>query len=69
MRTAEGGKKIVKRVSIREVDGRHLQAHFVLVAVEQIVMPDCQVKHMARSNPRRIFVVVFCSGPGDLHQR
>ena len=65
MSSGEGGKKVIERRLIGDVDGVELQAPFVSVAVEDIVMPYGHIKEMARCNPRWIVVVIFCARRGN----
>ena len=62
MRPTEGRQKIVERIFIRDVDRGKPQAHFVLVAVEHIVMPKSDIEQTPRRDARR-FVSSF-SVPG-----
>src|SRR5271166_4207823 len=59
MRAAEGRKKVVQRVLVGDVDGRQLQADFVLVAMKHIVVSHGNVEETARRNAWRILVVVL----------
>ena len=68
MCAAERGKEVVERLFVEEVDGRQLHAPPVTVAVEQIVVAQCEVKQAARLSSLRIVVVVFRSGRRYLEQ-
>jgi len=59
MRAAEGGKEVVERVFVGDVDGSKLRAPFKAVAVEEIVVADRDVEQITRRDPRRVFVVVL----------
>src|SRR5499427_4679004 len=66
MRAAERRQKVVKRVRVRDIDRGELQAHFVFVALENIVIANRQVEHVPRCNSWRIFIVILRSRCGDL---
>src|SRR5712671_6678442 len=66
---AEGGKEVVKRDLIGEVDGCQARAPLVMLASEQIVMPNADIEQMARRDSSRIFVVVLCSRCGNIDSR
>ena len=68
MRAAERRQEVVKRVGIRDIDRCELQAHFVSVALQQVVIANGDVEHMPRSDPWRILVVILRSGSRYLHQ-
>ena len=59
VRAAEGGEEVVERVLVGDVDGSQLETHFVLIAAEEVVMPDGNVEKASRRNARRVLVVVF----------
>ena len=59
VRAAKGGKKIVQSVLVCDVDGRELETHLVLIAAEQVVMSDGNVKQASRRDTRRVLVVVL----------
>ncbi len=59
MGAAEGGKEVVERVFVGDVDGRKLRAPFETFAVEEIVMADRDVEQITRRDPRWVFVVVL----------
>src|SRR3954451_8705017 len=56
MRTAEGGKKVVERRLIRDVECRELDIRSDLVPVEDIVDSDADIEQIPRCNTRRIVV-------------
>lgn len=64
MRAAEGGKKVIERLFIGEIDDREARANPVSISTEQVVMSNGYVKKAARCNTWRIVVVVFSSGSG-----
>ena len=68
VRAAEGGKKVVQRFLVHYVDGRNLQAHFIAVAVEKIVVANRKVKQVAGLNTSRIAVGVLRPRRWNLHQ-
>src|ERR1700691_2539783 len=59
MRAAEGGKEVVEREFIREVDGSQLQADFVLVSAEQVFLAHRHVEEAPVCDARRLMVVVL----------
>src|SRR5438270_14035587 len=61
VRAAEGREKVVQRGPVGQIYRRELQAPFVAVASEKIVVPDGQIKQMARRNARRIVVIILRS--------
>ena len=69
VRPAERGKEVVKRVLVSDVDRRELQAHLVFVSLENVVVPDGDVKQTPRRDARRILVVVLGIRCGHLQQR
>jgi hypothetical protein len=60
VRAAEGGKEIVECVLVGQVDRRELEAHLVLIAVEEVVMSDGNVEKASRRDTRWVLVVVLC---------
>ena len=67
--SAEGGQEIVERFFVGEVDYRQAQAPLFLVAVEQIVVADCDIEQTARLHPLGIVIVVLGSRRRDLEER
>src|SRR5271157_1408831 len=59
MRSAEGGKKVVKRVLVGDVDGRELETDLVLVAVKQVILPHRNVEQIPRRDALRMVIVIF----------
>src|ERR1700693_254431 len=57
---AERGKKVVKGVIVCQVDGGQLRAHFVFVAMEQVVMADRDIEKTPRGDALWIVIVVLC---------
>ena len=55
----ERREEIVESEMISEIDDRDLATPSVFVSVEQVVMPNRQIKQMARSNAWRILVIIF----------
>src|ERR1035438_5550714 len=68
MGPAKGGKEVVERYFIGDVDRRQAKAPLALVAVEKVVVTYRQVEQAARRNTRRVVVVVLGSGRWDLDQ-
>src|ERR1700722_4596740 len=56
---AESGEEVVECVFVGYVDGRQLQAHFIFISVEQVVVSDGDIKKTSTRNARRILVVVL----------
>src|SRR5436305_1683759 len=61
MSTGEGGKKVIERCLVGDVDSAYLQAPLVSVAVEEVVMTYGHIKKMAGCNTGWIVVVIFCA--------
>ena len=59
MRPAERRKKVVEGYLVRDVDGGKPQSQFLAIRAEQIIRPDTEIKEVARSDSRRIGVVVL----------
>ena len=59
MRSAEGGKEVVERFFVGQIDHRQPGAHLESVAAQNIVMPDGDVEKIAGLNARRVVVVVL----------
>src|ERR1700730_13455290 len=68
MRSAEGGKEVVKSILVGHIDSREPQAYFVLVSLENVVMPDGDVEQTPRRYARRILIVILRIGSGHLQQ-
>ena len=64
VRSAEGRKKIVQRVFVRQVHHRQARAPLVFFAVEEVVVAHGKIEQIARCDARRIVVVVLCAGGG-----
>jgi hypothetical protein len=62
VRSTKGGEKVVERRFVGDVDGAHLQAPLVAVAVKQVVVPHGHVEEVAGRDSRRIMVIIFGSG-------
>ena len=58
MRAAEGGKKVIQRVLVGDVDGRHVEVHLVAIGVEEVVLADGGVEKVPRRNALRVLIVV-----------
>ena len=65
---AEGGNEVIEGVLIGNIDRGQLQAHFVLVAVEEIVVTDGEVKEVARGDAVWVVIRIVGAGRGDGHQ-
>ena len=68
VRSSEGGKEVIKRYLVGDIDGRELETPLVLVTAEKIVIPDCEVEEMAWCNARRLLIVTLSARCGDLNQ-
>src|ERR1700675_3497246 len=68
MRAAKGGKEIIERGLVRQIDGGETQAPLVTVAVEKIVVPYAGIEQVARSDALWIVVVIFFSRSGNLEK-
>jgi hypothetical protein len=55
----EGGKKVIERSVVGQIDNASLQAPFVPVPMEQVVMSNRQIEKTARRDPRWIVVVIL----------
>ena len=64
MRAAERRQEVVKRVRVRDIDRGKLQTHFVLVALENIVIANREVEHMSRCDPWGILIVILRARAG-----
>ena len=69
VRAAKRRKKVVQRIIVGQVNGGQLQAHFVLIAVQDVVVPERQVEQIAVRNARRIVVIVLGIRRGHLDER
>ena len=69
MRAAERRQEVIERVLVRQIDRRQLQADFVLVASEHVVVSDRKIKDMPGRNAWRVLVVVLGTRQGNLQQR
>jgi hypothetical protein len=63
---AEGGEEVIERVFVGQVDDGEAKAPLVAVAAEEVVVADRHVEEVARSDARRILVVVFGAVGGDV---
>ena len=68
MGPAERREKVVESDTISEIDDRDLATPSVFVSVEQVFMPNRQIKQMARSNAWRILVIIFRTRCRNLDQ-
>ena len=64
MRAAEGGEEVVHGILVADVDCCKARTPLVAVSVEQIVVPDGNVKQIAPGNARRIAIVILRPGRG-----
>ena len=69
MRSAEGGQKVVKRVLIRQIHYGEPGAPFVPVGIENVVISYRDVEKIARSDARRIVIVIFRARCGNASRR
>src|ERR1700677_4654696 len=68
VRTAEGREEVIKRVFVGDVHTRETKTPLVLIAVEQIILPNRSVKQAAFSNARRVLIVILRTGRRNRHQ-
>jgi hypothetical protein len=61
MRSTEGRKEVVQHVFVGQVDDCKLQVCLVPICVQDVIQPDANVEEMARSDTRRIGIVVLGS--------
>ena|SRR5438034_7000152 len=61
MRAAERRQEVIKRNFVRQVDHCKAQAPLVAISVEQVVVPDAEIKQVTRRDAGRIAIVVFGS--------
>jgi len=59
VRAAEGREEVVERVLVGDVDCSELETHLVLIAAEDVVVPDGNVEKATRRDPRRVLVIVL----------
>ena len=69
MSAAEGGKKVIKRNFVGDVNDSDLRTPSALVTVEEIIVSDSYVEEMARGDSRRIFVAVLTTCRRNADQR
>ena len=62
MRAAKRGKKVVEHVAIGDVNGGELQANFVFISVEQVIVSDGEIEQVEWRDTLRIVIVVLGSG-------
>ena len=59
VRAAERGKEVVERVLVGDVDCSELETHLVLIAAEDVVVPDGNFEKATRRDTRWVLVVVL----------
>ena len=59
VRSTEGGKKVIERHLVGQVDGREAQAPLTFVAAEKVVVAHREVEQAARLDSLRIVVVIL----------
>ena len=59
VRAAESRKEVIERVFVGDIDRGNLQADFVLVTAEKVVLSQRDVEHAPRRNALRIVIVVL----------
>ena len=69
MGSGEGRKKVIKRGLVGQIDYASLQAPFVPIAMEQVVVSNRQIEKTARRDPRRIMVVILGSRRRNAYPR
>lgn len=68
MRATEGGKEVVERVLVGDVDGGEVEVSFVVVGMEDVRLADGYVEETARGDSLRVLVVVASVGCGDVDE-
>ena len=68
VRAAEGGKEVVERDFVGQIDDCETQAPLVVVPVQEIIVTDAGVEEMARRNALRPVIVILRSRRWDLEQ-
>ena len=70
VRAAEGGKEVVQRVFVCQIDRRQLQADSVTVVVEmtQMVISNGEIEETAVLNAGGMMIIVFCAGRRNVDQ-
>ena len=69
MRAAEGGKEVVERLFVGQVDDCEAQAPLIAVAVKEIIVAHRHVKQIPPFDARRIVVVIFSAGGWQFDER
>src|SRR6202046_4006041 len=71
MRAAEGGKEVVEREVVGQVDHFHASAELVAVVmeVEDVIVANRQIEQVSRSDARWMTIVVLGVRPRHLNQR
>ena len=70
MRSRKGGEEVVQHFLVSKVDGSELDTYLVAAfASENVVVTKRQVEEVARSDARRVVVVVFGAGRGNSDAR
>lgn len=62
MRAAKGGKKVIERLFVGEIDNCEARANPVSITTKQVVMSNRYVKKATRCDTRRIMIIIFSSG-------
>ena len=65
VRSSEGGKEVIKRYLVGDIDGRELETPLVLVTAEKIVVAYRDVEQMASRDARRVVVVILGTRRGN----
>ena len=68
VRSAEGGKEVIQRVFVANIDSSEAQAPLVLVAVEEVVFADGGVEEASRGDALWVGVVVSGIRGGDVDE-
>src|ERR1700722_7123435 len=69
VRPAEGRKKVVQRVFVRDVNSGQLEAPLVSVSMKQIVLAQGNVEQITGGDAGRILVIVFGIRSRHLQER
>ena len=68
VRTRERREEVVQRVLVGDVDCRKPHAHFVLVAMKEIVFAERHIEEVSGLNTRRIVIVISGVGRRNFEQ-
>jgi len=69
VRATEGGKEVVERVLVSDIDGSQGKTPSVMIAFEQVVVTDGNIEQAAGRDARRPVVIIFSPWRGHGYQR